>query len=117
MVRSPLRTRYSARSVASMSGDSPASMRSGLMAMVESTPVAMRMQSLAVSTLSNISCQAYAMEHTKDPLGTLTTATSALAKPQEPFGALSTGSLPDQKAKRTETPAPHSALRQHAAAG
>lgn len=44
-----------ARSVASMSGLSPASMRSGRIASVDSTPVAMRTQSCAVSNDPNIS--------------------------------------------------------------
>lgn len=47
----PFRTRYSARSVASMSALSPASIFSGLMRMVEITPVAIRMQSYTVSML------------------------------------------------------------------
>ena len=54
----PFLTRYSARSVASMSGERPASIFLGLILMVDSTPVAIRMQSFAVSTLSNISCHA-----------------------------------------------------------
>ena len=54
----PFLTRYSARSVASMSGERPASIFLGFILMVESTPVAIRIQSFAVSTLSNINCQA-----------------------------------------------------------
>jgi hypothetical protein len=53
----PFLTRYSARSVASMSAESPASILSGLMVSVERTPVAMRTQSYTVSTVSNMSSQ------------------------------------------------------------
>ncbi len=55
---SPFLTRYSAKSVASMSGERPASIFLGLILMVDNTPVAIRMQSFAVSTLSNINCHA-----------------------------------------------------------
>ena len=54
----PFLTRYSAKSVASISGESPASIFFGLILMVDSTPVAIRIQSFAVSTLSNINCHA-----------------------------------------------------------
>mmetsp|Transcript_2445 Transcript_2445/g.6263 ORF Transcript_2445/g.6263 Transcript_2445/m.6263 type:complete len:202 (+) Transcript_2445:357-962(+) len=53
----PLRTRYSARSVASMSADRPFIMRSGRMLSVDMTPVAMRTQSYTVSTVSYIISQ------------------------------------------------------------
>lgn len=51
---SPLRTRYSARSVASMSADRPERILSGLILIVEITPVDIWMQSLIESTESNI---------------------------------------------------------------
>lgn len=54
----PFLTRYSARSVANMSADRPDFILDGLSLMVEMTPVAILMQSLTVSTESNISCQA-----------------------------------------------------------